>query len=1042
MIAGKRRSAALLDSKGFEFHVPFLGSTSLHDLIFCLFLGGWLCAAVFGTSTLPFGAALYRVSTITFVLLVLNDFLLDTHSRIDMLLFVVLGLITVNAHRVGNTPFGMNLMILYCARHVDFRKAVLVSLAATAASVLVIVMCGETGILKDVLVPRGTGMRHSLGFSYATYLSHYFLGIALGYFFLRKHAYTYWELGIAIALDLLIYRATDSRTSFLLLLMTLIILAVVKMMRDAGVPLEKPRKLVAYIAPLSHLICAIVACGVLLWVPASSSLGVRLDSKLSGRLALSQNAFETYPVQALGNEVRFSGWSDQGDGYMVAGHSDEEGNFVRTKYSFVDSSYLQILVVEGWIPFATVLTLLTLPSIWLVQQKEYSAAGLLCVFAIHSIIDSELGLISFCCLLFAACRQIDLSSESAPPGRHYVRVLSAGVPIVALVIAGVAYVVNYGVPVAIDEKSFPNASMRAYVSEKVDVDGDGKLSKAEALRLTSMSISDATSIEGLEAFPNLTSLRASGTSLVSVDLSGAGELTRANFSAAENLDSLTLNGNEKLTSLDVRGTALDQLDLSGAPRMNRLECGSNVTITGATKAATYLLKSYSETYSDPDGQVSKRNVDAVYDNEGRLTQRRISADQSVIVDYEYGYDDKLNQVTLSGNESLNGTWTIRYGDDGSLHAEGSNGQYVVRECDDAGRVKTLDIKSWGLEGLLEAQLEFGYDEYDMLSTVRVTSNGTNRVYFVAYSSNGTLRSITSKTEADDYGENSSTTDEVTGGDESRNYGGGNLPVTERFDSSGAYTYDWQRYGKDATIVRRHIGTDSNISKVTGTYHYEGTLPYPIWGNVECWNDSHLTFEAKYERRGVSKYDGVEAGDAMDLSDLTEPDVFTDYWLPKADLWWLVEHEVRRIAAGQDTSLTCSGGTGYYDEDVYAETNKAYDSCLRDALQEVGTQYGGTPSYAYYDIDGDQDTELLVANGQGDLVRIYGQLQCNPYLSKEAENGEVLQLSSQGFLVVFRGEEQSLEQFNGLRFDVVEGSTADDSLGNAYPALQGVEWKRE
>lgn len=1038
VLIGGRESAALLDTEELELRVPFLGYACIHDFVFYLLLVVWLCVNTLGTSMLSSDVPLYRISTIVFVLIVANDLILDFHSRADLMLFVLLGIIVVNAHRVGNTPFGMNILIVYCARHVDFRKVVLVTFTATAASVLMIVGCCKAGILRDVLVPRGSDVRHSLGFAYTTYLSHYCLDIALGYFFLRKDRYTYGELGITAIVDLLVYRATDSRSSFLLLAAVLVVLALVKMMRDAGAPLTGAKKLVAWLAPPSFALCALLAFAVILWVPVGSSLGAKFDSALSGRLKLSQDAYETHPVQAFGNEVRFSGWSDQGDGYMVAGHNDENGNFVRTKYSYVDSSYLQTLIVEGWLPFAVELTLLTVAVIWLLQREEYLAAGFMAVFAVHAIIDPQMHMTNYCCLLFAACRRIDLSGD-AVLGQRYVRAMCGAVPAAALAMSGAAFIINYGIPVVIDKDNFPDAAVRTYVSDKVDVDGDGKLTKAEAASLTSMSIGDAERIEGLDRFPNLTYLRAYGTKLSEVNLSGASQLVTASFSGAGHLEDLTLGGNDKLTSLDVRGTALEAIDLSGAPAVDRLACGSDVDVTGSA-ADTYLVKSYSETDMDADGQASKRTVKARYDKDGRLVRRTITGAQDVDMRYTYDEDGRLKQVKLSSDARLDNAWILRYGDDGSLHAEGSNGQHVDRTCDASGREMSLNIKSQGLNGLLEARLEFVYDDYGMLTTVIASNDEGDSTFRVNYYSNGSLRSISSSVTTEVYEEDEASVDEKSAGGLFRNYESGDSQTTEESSASGFITYDTSRNGKDATVIKRTNGKGA-LSETVGTYHYEGSFPSPIWGKVERYGDgTSLSFDVAYEKKTVSPYGIGDVGNAIDFSDLTEPNVSTDYWLPEADLWWLVEHEVRLIAGTQDTSLMCSGSVTYYDDEVYAESNKTYDSCLGDALGEVAAQYSGTPSYAYYDIDGDENSELLIADGGSNLVRIYGQLQGEAYLSRAAADDETLHLSGNGFLVASRDGECSLEHYNGLRFDVVSTNSSADNLSASYPALQGIGWR--
>lgn len=1040
MLRGKRHEAAVIDTSSTEINLHALGKVSVYELLFYIPLTVWMATAILLTSAFECDKVFYRVSTIAFVVIVLNNLLFDRHTREDLLIFLILGGIAFNAHRVGDTSFGMNLLIIYSARNTSFRKVVAVSLATTALTVLFVVCGSEAGLVKDVLVPRGAEMRRSLGFSYTTFLSHYYLDMVLGYLFMRKNSFTYWELAVITGIDVLIYHATDSRNSFLLVLTTVVMLALFKVFRDAGVSLDTPKRLVAIGAPLSFTLCALLAFGALLWVPTDTTEGMRLNDMLSNRLELSQEAFETYPVGALGNEVKFSGWSDQGDGYMVSGHSDEDGNFVRTKYNYVDSSYLQTLIVHGWLPFAVLMTMLTVAAVWLIQQEEYMAAVFMCIFALHATIDPQLARLNYCCLLFAGCRHIDLAkSNSTAVRKRYAIAACGAAPVTALAIAGATFVINYGVPIAISESVFPDESLREYVAEKVDVNGDGKLSRAEAARLKSISVENVENISGLENFPNLSSLRAFGPSLMSADLTGAESLGTVDFSGAENLATVTLGGNGKLWNLNVSGTALEELDLSGAPGLGKLSCDYGVDVENAPKTAAYLVKEYAESDTDSSGGVSDLQIYVDYDENGRLSHREISGERNIDIDYDYDDEGALSQVTLSGDAELSGIWSIRHDGDGNMHAVGPDGMHVDRSFDAGGRVESLDIKSQGLDGQLEATLEFRYDEQDLLSSVRVFSNNVRRTYRVGYYANGTLRSIISGANAE-YFDEEGTASEVEADVESLDYAKGSSLATERIDSSGTSGYEWQSSGKNATLTKSSLAGNSDDSRTVGTYRYEGNFPYPIWGSVTDYEDgSTKSFDVKYEKVSFSRFEDADVGSALDFTDLTDPEVATDYWLPKADLWWIIEREVKDIVSKQDASLTSSGAATYYDEKVYAESNKVYATCLDDVLVEVQKQYGGTPSYAYYDIDGNEDSELLIADGDGNLVRVYGQLQGVPYLSRVAVDGETLQLSSQGFLVSVRNGAATLERYNGLTFDAIESVADNVNLTEAYPKLASIEW---
>lgn len=182
VLAGKRQEATLIPLPNFSDRakVPLVRAQRPHDVFFCGLFGIWLVLTILGTAAFSLEGS-YKFSLLVFVAIVINDLLFDSHRRVDVLFLALLGVIAMNAHRVGNTPFGMNLVIIYCARNLDFKSIVKLTVALTAVTAFAIVAANQVGLIRDVLVPRGSEVRHSLGFAYATYSSHYYLDIVLGY---------------------------------------------------------------------------------------------------------------------------------------------------------------------------------------------------------------------------------------------------------------------------------------------------------------------------------------------------------------------------------------------------------------------------------------------------------------------------------------------------------------------------------------------------------------------------------------------------------------------------------------------------------------------------------------------------------------------------------------------------------------------------------------------------------------------------------------------------------------------------------------------
>ena len=155
--------------------------------------------------------------------------------------------------------------------------------------------------------------------------------------------------------------------------------------------------------------------------------------------------------------------------------------------------------------------------------------------------------------------------------------------------------------IAIDASNFPDPNFRAYVKAKFDKNNDNFLSESERNAVTSIDLHNGyngqklVSLDGIEHFPNLTTLICYNNQLTSLDVSkNTGLLTLSCYE--NNLTSLDVSQNTKLeellcgknqlTELDVRNNTalwclscpenkLTSLDVSQHTQLEQLDCGRN-----------------------------------------------------------------------------------------------------------------------------------------------------------------------------------------------------------------------------------------------------------------------------------------------------------------------------------------------------------------------------------------------------------------------------------------------------------------------------------
>ena len=155
--------------------------------------------------------------------------------------------------------------------------------------------------------------------------------------------------------------------------------------------------------------------------------------------------------------------------------------------------------------------------------------------------------------------------------------------------------------IVINASNFPDPNFRAYVKAKFDKNNDNFLSESERNAVTSIDLHNGyngqklVSLDGIEHFPNLTTLICYNNQLTSLDVSkNTGLLTLSCYE--NNLTSLDVSQNTKLeellcgknqlTELDVRNNTalwclscyenkLTSLDVSHNTQLEQLDCGRN-----------------------------------------------------------------------------------------------------------------------------------------------------------------------------------------------------------------------------------------------------------------------------------------------------------------------------------------------------------------------------------------------------------------------------------------------------------------------------------
>ena len=198
---------------------------------------------------------------------------------------------------------------------------------------------------------------------------------------------------------------------------------------------------------------------------------------------------------------------------------------------------------------------------------------------------------------------------------------------------------------------FEDANFKAYLVANFDTDGDGEISKEEALAITKIIVGtkDIESLAGIEHMANLTELRCEGP--------------WSFFEPEEDLEgklkTLDVSKNVNLTILYCGFNQLTSLDVTNNPKIEQLRCAGNNLNSLDVSKNTELIEF--EAYNNRLSSIDVSNNPKLYyidltnnqiksiDVSNNLKLGRITCSDNKLTSIDVTNNQKLTELNISGN---------------------------------------------------------------------------------------------------------------------------------------------------------------------------------------------------------------------------------------------------------------------------------------------------------------------------------------------------------------------------------------------------------
>ena len=264
------------------------------------------------------------------------------------------------------------LLLVFSARDIDFRKLLGTFSLATFLVLALTIYASQKGIIANMFMNADGGYRFSLGFNYVSFASQRLFFALCTYLMFRGKRISYLELMALLLATIYMYQQTSTSSPFYLsiLILTYALLSIKIFKKEFIIGNFWTKTLVQYGFILA-LVIILYFCFY-----SSGNLFHLVDQFTHNRLRLSVNGFQNFGVSWLGQPISFT-------------TLDMFGNFT-SNYNYIDSSFVQLLVIDGLIVSVFMLFALTKVMRYFVSIQKDIVLACLGIMIIHGMFDPQM----------------------------------------------------------------------------------------------------------------------------------------------------------------------------------------------------------------------------------------------------------------------------------------------------------------------------------------------------------------------------------------------------------------------------------------------------------------------------------------------------------------------------------------------------------------------------------------------------------------------------------------------------------------------------
>lgn len=305
------------------------------------------------------------------LIIVMLKIMLEKYSKKKIIVLLII-IAWIFLAIIKNSYLGLLYLTIFVigAKNCSIYKITKIYFIISISIMTITIISSQIGIIENLIYYRGEIKRQSFGIVYPTDFAAHVFYIILAYIYLRKGNMRFFEYIVLIFIAYFIYKYCDARLDTISIIIMLIFCFIYQKFGDKiGKNLIFKVFLISSFAIFSGMIIFLT-----INYNQSEKIYYNINYTLSNRLLLGNNIIKENGISLFGKRIQMNGWG---------GTTIHKENYV---YNYIDSSYIQILVLYGIIIYCIFLLAHTYFEYRAIKNNNLLLAIILMVIAINSIV--------------------------------------------------------------------------------------------------------------------------------------------------------------------------------------------------------------------------------------------------------------------------------------------------------------------------------------------------------------------------------------------------------------------------------------------------------------------------------------------------------------------------------------------------------------------------------------------------------------------------------------------------------------------------------